>query len=147
MWEIGCPQNTKSLRKTALLQPVTSVPARGIMWGAEKQHNKPFLFTGFFAYVALGESSLWQTTLRLSGHRQDNAAASSRENESRLMLLPTRNSWQHSSAFMQHPGKTQLRGHNSRIRSSSQTRTTFKMQWLLSSPPLHSQQDRVTLCC
>lgn len=30
------------------------------------------------------------------------------------MPMPTRNSLQHSSAFTQHPGKTQLHGQNSR---------------------------------
>lgn len=50
------PTEYQSSTKTALLQPIA--PALGIMWGAENQHGEPFLFTGFFAYVALAESSL-----------------------------------------------------------------------------------------
>lgn len=77
-------------------------------------------------------------------NRQDNAAASSRENESRLMSMPTRNSLQHSLAFTQHPGKTQLHGHNSR---SKQLYNKSYVQNAMAPfmPPLHSQWDRATL--
>lgn len=78
--------NKKPLLCFSLL-PV--LPALGIIQGAEMQHSRSLPIQGLLC-ICGGDriQPLTYTTVRLSGHRQDNAAASSRENESRL-LLPT----------------------------------------------------------